>query len=122
MEFSAIKTVIIILVLTLISGWGDSQGFVHSSKVWEKGKFIWSEAGLSALGYIFGTVVFWLAIKYLQEVKVFSAEVQTLFWFSTVIVGVAIASGKFFQWDAIDKIIGIAVLVGIAILLFRVGE
>jgi len=122
MDLSLIKTITLIAVFTLIAGFGDAQGFIHASKVWEKGRFIWSEAGKSLLAYGFGTCFFFLSIKYLQEIKVFSTEAQTLFWFSVVIIGVAIASGKFFQWDIVDKFIALVVIGGIALLMIRVGE
>ena len=40
---------------------------------------------------------------------------------TTLIVGVAFASGKFLQWQTIDQIVAVVVLLGIAWLLFRAG-
>ena len=116
-----IFAIILIIILTILSGMGDSQGFLHSSLVWKNGKFIWSEAGKSTLGFGFGILLYWFAIKYMQQVGIISAEIQTVAWFTVTIIGVAIVSGKFIQWGAIDKIISIGVLIGISLLLFRTG-
>lgn len=113
-------TIITIIILTLLSGWGDSQGFYHASSVWDKGKFIWSEAMKSTAGYITGTIFFWFAIKFLQEFNIVTPEVQTIGWFAVTIIGVALASGKFFRWERVDQIIALGVIFGIGLLLFRI--
>lgn len=114
-------TIFIIIIITLISGLADSQGFIHSSQVWKNDKFIFAEAIQSLLGFVIGTAVFWFAIKYMQHVGVISAEIQTILWFIITIIGVAAVSGKFVQWNIIDQLIAIGVFVGIGILLFRTG-
>ena len=42
---------LIIIVITVLSGIGDSQGFVHAAKIWVNDKLDWSELGKSALGF-----------------------------------------------------------------------
>lgn len=116
-----IVVITLIIILTIISGLADSQGFFHSSNVWRNGKFILLEAGKSLLGFGVGSVVFWFAIKYMQQVGILSAEVQTITWFAVTIVGVAVASGKFLRWDAIDQTIAVVVIIEIGLLLFRTG-
>jgi hypothetical protein len=64
---------------------------------------------------------YWLAAKYLNEFGVLSPEAQTLIWFGATIVGVAFISRKFLQWQTIDQIIAVVVLLGIVWLLFRTG-
>lgn len=112
---------LLVISLTLVAGFLDSQGFFHSSQVWKNDKFITNEAIKSLFCFIVGTVLFWFSIKYLQQLGVISAEMQTIIWFVVTILGVAVASGKFFQWNIIDQAIGIGVLIGIGLLLFRTG-
>ncbi|MBI4225695.1 hypothetical protein HY612_01135 [Candidatus Roizmanbacteria bacterium] len=113
--------ILLIIFLTVISGIGDSQGFLHSSNVWKNGKFILSEAAKSTAGFGFGILFYWFAIKYMQQVGVISAEIQTITWFVVTIIGVAIVSGKFILWGPVDKAISVGVLIGIGLLLFRTG-
>jgi hypothetical protein len=112
---------VLILVITLISGLADAQGFVHAANIWQSGKLILPEVIKSALGFGGGILAYWVSIRFLQDFKIISPEIQTLGWFTATIVGVAILSGKFLHWQVIDQIVGIAILCGVAWLLFRTG-
>jgi hypothetical protein len=116
-----VRSLLFIIVITLVSGIGDSHGFIHAAKMWRSGDLILSELGKSAMGFSVGIGSYWLSAKYLTEFGILSPETQTLVWFGVTIVGVAIISGKFLQWQTIDQIIAVAVLLGIAWLLFRAG-
>jgi len=115
-----IGTIALILVLTIFSGLSDAQGFVHAANVWDGGKIVWTELLKSALGFLGGIFLYWVVIKFLQEVRIASPELQTLGWFSVTIVGVALSSGKFWHWQTIDKLIGLCVLLGVCWLLLRI--
>jgi hypothetical protein len=121
MSVEQMRAVGLIIVLTLISGLGDSYGFVHASKIWQDGKLFWDEAGKSALGFAVGISLYWLVLKYMTELGVVSPEVQMLFWFGVTLIGVAIASGMFFRWQFSEQAVAVAVLAGIGWLLVRTG-
>ncbi|HKX32413.1 MAG TPA: hypothetical protein VJ302_32300 [Blastocatellia bacterium] len=116
-----VKLLSFIIGLTLISGLGDSWGFIHAAKMWRSGTLILSELGKSALGFGIGIGSYWLAAKYLTEFGVLSPETQTLIWFGTTIVGVAFISGQFFQWPALNQAVAVFILLGTAWLLFQAG-
>lgn len=119
MIIEQIKAVSLIAIFTIISGLADSQGFLHSSNVWKNGKFITSESIKSLIGFGIGSVVFWFAIKHMQQVGIVTAEIQTIFWFTITILGVALASGKFFHWNIIDQAVGTGIFIGLIFLIFR---
>jgi hypothetical protein len=121
MLFEQIRPLLFIIGITLVSGVGDSLGFIHAAKMWRSGDLIVNELGKSALGFSIGIGSYWFAAKYLAEFGVLAPEIQTLVWFGVTIVGVAFASGRFLQWQTIDQIIAAVVLLGIAWLLFRAG-
>ena len=121
MSVEQAKILVVIVIITLISGVGDSLGFIHAAQMWHNGKIVWHEFSKSALGFMVGIGSYWLSVKYLREFGVFSPEAQTLIWFGATIVGVAVVSRKFFAWQAIDQAIGIAVFLGISWLMFRTG-
>lgn len=121
MSAEQIKLLFLIVGITLISGIGDSQGFIYAAKMWQNGKIVWNEFGKSALGFGIGISTYWFAVKYLKEFGVFSPEIQTLIWFGVTIIGVALISRKFFVWQMIDQVIAIIVFAGIGWLLFRTG-
>ena len=112
---------LIIIAITILSGIGDSQGFVHAAKVWANDRLVWSEVGKSALGFAIGISLYWIVIKYMNAAGIAAPEIQTLAWFLITILGVAIISRNFFRWQTIDQIVGIAVLAGVAWLMVRTG-
>lgn len=110
---------IMIVALTTLSGIGDAQGFVHAARVWAGGHVVWREVAASALGYAFGAAAYWLAIRFLNQLGVSSPEVQTLGWFAVTILGVALFSGDFSRWQAIDRLVAVGVLAGVGWLIVR---
>ena len=121
MDRAQITAAGLVIVFTLLSGFGDSQGFLHSAKVWDNGRFVWAEAARSGLGYAFGSVMYWFAVRYLQRFGVVSPEVQTIGWFVVTIIGIALFSGEFLRWQPVDKAVALAVLAGVGWLMVRTG-
>ena len=115
------KLVVLIIGLTLLSGFADSQGFLHAAKIWEGQKVIWLEVAKSTIGFAIGIILYWIALKYLKAAQVAAPEVQTMIWFGVTIVGVAVVSGKFTQWRAIDQMVAAGVILGISWLFVRAG-
>src|SRR5260221_1404916 len=107
-----VQVIGIIIGLTLLSGFADAQGFLHAAHIWEGEKIIWSEVIKSAIGFGSGIIVYWIALKYLAT-RVAAPEMQTMLWFGVTIVGVAVASGRFAQWRAIEQVIACGVVLGI---------
>lgn len=97
MSNEQVKLWLIIIVLTVLSGIGDSQGFVHAAKVWVNDKLVWNELGKSALGFAVGISLYWIVIKYMNTAGIAAPEIQTILWFSITILGVAILSRNFFS-------------------------
>ena len=122
MSIHQIKLLLILVGITLISGIGDSQGFIHAARMWQDCKMVWIEFLRSAVGFAVGISAYWVAARYFNEFGVLSAETQTLIWFAVTILGVAFASGKFFQWQTIDQFVAVVVLLGIGWLLFHTGD
>ena len=121
MSVQQLRLLLLLIGLTLISGIGDSQGFIHAAKMWQDCKIVWIEFGKSASGFVVGIGTYWIAVKYLNEFGVLLPETQTLIWFGTTIAGVALISGKFLRLQTPDQIVAGVVLLGIGWLLIRTG-
>lgn len=119
MDMQQIGAWIVIAVLTILSGVGDAQGFLHASKVWVDGRIVLTELVKSALGFGAGILIYWVVLRFLSAIAIVPPEVQTLGWFVATIVGVAVVSGNFSQWMTIDKIVVVGTLAGIGWLLYR---
>ena len=107
------------LGMTLVSGIGDSQGFIHAARMWQSGKLVWQEFGKSASGFGVGIGAYWIAVKHLKEFGVLSPESQTLIWFGVTMIGIALMNREFFAWQKIDQVVAVFVFLGITWLLFR---
>lgn len=112
----------VVLMLTVLSGFCDAQGFVHAAKVWDGPKLVPISLLKSAAGFATGITAYWISVRYLNRVGSFSPEFQTLLWFGVTLVGVAVASRRFLSWSTIDQTVGGAVLVGIGWLFARTGN
>lgn len=110
---------LLIIGIMLVSGFADSQGFIHAAQVWQSGTVAWDALGKSALGYGVGISLYWIDLRYMQKIGVTSPELQTVFWFGVTMVGVAATSGQFFQWSRLNQVVGVGVLMGIGWLSFR---
>ncbi len=112
---------LVIIVLTIISGFGDAQGFIHAANIWQNGRLAWDALAKSALGFAFGITMYYLALRSMKEVGILAPEVQTLVWFSVTIIGVALASGSFGKWQLSEQAAAVVVLLGIGWLMLRTG-
>lgn len=112
---------LLVIALTIASGFGDSRGFLHASLIWQNGHFVPLELLKSAVGFACGISIYWITLRFAQDFGIVSAEIQTLAWFTVTIIGVALANGEFFAWQSIDKVVAVVVFSGIAWLLFRTG-
>lgn len=115
-------SITIVILLTLLSGFADSQGFIHASRIWQDDGLVWAEVGKSATGFFVGITSFWLVLRYMIRLGIVSAEMQTIGWFTITIIGVALFSGEIFRWQTIDKIVAFLVVLGVAWLLLHTGE
>lgn len=111
----------LIISLTLVSGFSDSLGFVYASNIWQGGKLVWKELLKSGLGFGLGTTTYWVAVRYLSGSGMVSSELQSVLWFGTTMVGIALLSGRFLQWRALDQMVAVLVLIGIGWLMSRTG-
>ncbi len=122
MNSAKIITLVILVLVSLVSGYADSQGFSHASLMWKGTRFVTDEFIKSFVGFSLGIVFYWIAVRFMQIEGIVTPEVQTLLWFVIVIVGIALTSGKFLHWQVTDQIVGVITFAGVTWLLVRVGS
>jgi hypothetical protein len=122
MTFEQARLLLLVSCFILISGIGDAQGFFHATNIWQDGRLVRSELAKSALGFTVGIVMYWVSVRYLNEFRIISAEIQTLIWFGLTLIGVAILNGKFWHLKVTDQLVAFLVLIGIGWLLFRLDS
>lgn len=110
--------VTLFIALTAVTGFADSQGFVHASRIWDEGRWVWREAWFSGVAFAVGVVSYWIVVRYVAELGVRSAAIQTMGWFAVTIAAVALTEGGH-KWEPLDVVTGIVVVAGLGLLLYR---
>lgn len=113
--------ILLLVVLTVLSGFFDSQGFIHSAKIWSGGRILWNEVLFSSIGYGLGILLYWITIRFLNILGITSPEVQTAGWFVVTILGVAIFSGNFLKWQLMDQVVGLIAIICVIWVMIRTG-
>ena len=111
--------VAIYLCLTVLSGFADAYGFSEASRIWRGGPPSMSALAKSGGGYAVGIILYWLGLRFIAESGVMSASVQTLVWFVITIIGVAVLSGDFKEWDVGTYILAAVAIAAVAGLLIK---
>lgn len=112
---------ILVLVITVVSGIADGQGFVYAARIWREGRLVPGALARAIAGFAVGIGLYILGLRYQTELGIRAPEVQTVSWFAVTLLSVAIVSGRFAAWRTVDQLVGAAVLVGVAWLLVRTG-
>jgi hypothetical protein len=112
--------IIRIVLLTVLSGLADAQSFVHAAQAFQATAISISDLRLTVIYFGVGLISYLFAVQGLMRIGMAAPELHMLFWFGVTIIGVALLSGKFSQWAGIDRLVGVAVVLGIAWLIFRV--
>lgn len=113
--------VLLAIVLTLITGVCDAFGFVHASRTWKGGQFSPREAILAVSLFLVGIVVYIALIRNLQRLGITSPEIQTLGWFATTVIGIAIIERSIVGWATTDKVMAAVAFVSVGWLVVRKG-
>ena len=122
MQGDQILSAVIIIVVTILSGLADAQGSIHASRIWQNGQLVVGELAQAAGFFAVGIGMYFVAIRFMQQVGIVSPEIQTTIWFGFMIVGVALFNRAFFQWNTLDQIVALVVIGGILWLSIRTGS
>ena len=109
------------IIFTILSGFGDAQGFIHAARVWTTKEIVWPEMLKSGLGYGFGVIVYWFSLRFWGMLGINSPEIQTIGWFVVTIVGVALINGEISKWTIIDQIAALIAITCVGYIMIRRG-
>ena len=118
----AVPIVAALIFLTALSAFFDARGFVYAAETWRDGSVVPKAVAYSMLNFLGGVALYIASIGLLQRLGVQSATMQTLFWFAMTIIGIAIMDGTIAGWSVAQKVVGVAVAVGISWLLVSAGH
>jgi hypothetical protein len=114
------RAVALVVAFTALTGYADSQGFVHASRIWgTSGQVLRREMVLSGLAFVVGIGAYWIVIRFATELGVGSAVLQTMGWFAVTIAAVVLTEGGQQRWDLLDTATAAVVVSGLGLLLYR---
>ena len=108
-----------VVALSCLSGLADARGFLHASRMWRSDGLVWFELARSAAAFVLGMGIYWISARFMHQLGIAAAEVQTMIWFSATIVGIGLASGRFGGWPVTDQLVALTVVLGVAWLVVR---
>lgn len=112
-------SLIMILVLTVVSGIADAQGALWASRIWDNDRLNPDALLKATLGFGVGIGVYFIMVRFLRTVGVVSPEIQTAVYMMIMIVAVALVSRQFFAWNPLDQAVAVAILAGLVWLTVR---
>jgi hypothetical protein len=115
------RAVAVFVALTALTGFADSQGFIHASRIWHDGQVIWREVWQSGLAFMIGVVAYWAVVRMVAELGVRSAVLQTMGWFAVTIAAVVLTDSGGHRWQLVDTATAAVVVAGLGLLLYRTG-
>ena len=110
---------VLVVGFTVASGIFDALAFSYAAGMWRDGRLVGSAAAKASSSFVCGIALYFGAVRYLSEAGIVLAEIQTLLWFGVTIIGVAVLHGRFFQWQLLEQIVAVNVLLGLGWLISR---
>jgi len=115
--------IVISTLLLLASAWFDAKGFVYATQSWNpSGTLNLKPTLLTAIFFIVGLTLYFFSVRFMTVAGAASTTMQSLLWFFATIAGIAILSGDFVKWNAMQYIAVIMVVAGMSYLLATVGH
>lgn len=111
--------VTLFVAFTALTGYADSQGFIHAARIWDSGQLVAREMFLSGIAFFVGVLAYWVVVRFISELGVKSALLQTMGWFAVTIAAVWLADAGAQRWQALDTATALVVIAGLGLLLYR---
>ena len=77
------------------------------------------EALLSGLAFFIGVAAYLFVVRFVAELGVKSAVLQTMGWFAVTIAAVVVTEASYQRWTLLDTTTAILVVSGLGLLLYR---
>jgi hypothetical protein len=113
-QMSQIVSGVLVLVLVVLSGIMDAQGFVHAARSWPDGQLDWKQAGISLLAFFAGISLYIASVRFMHALGLHAVALQTAIWFVVTAVGIAALDGTLTQWTRLQQAVAVAVVAGLA--------
>ncbi len=104
-------------VLTCVAGIVEAKEYVYSFDGIKNNDL--SKVSIAFLIYSVGIIIDFIAISLLKNTNFFVPEILAMLFMAVVIIGIAVFSGQFFKWSALDQAVACMVFGGLLFLAYR---
>jgi hypothetical protein len=108
-----IGSLLVVGLLTLVSGLLDARGFVFASRAWPSGQLDLKMGLASMASFAGGLTAYILSVKFMHHAGIQGVALQSGIWFVVTAIGIALMDGSIAQWSRVQQAVGIVVAVAL---------
>jgi hypothetical protein len=103
----------------LVASLADARAVAHATQSWHSDQIQIGHVIKVFAYYLVSIVPFLYSIRFFGYAVTVSPSIQVLIWFLSTVVFIAILDKSFFGWGIVNQIIGLALVIGMATLVYR---
>jgi hypothetical protein len=110
----SLLSALLVLVLTVTSGFMDARGFVYAGRAWPGGSLDWAAVAQSLVAFFAGISLYIGAVRFMQAMGLQAVSLQSGVWFVATAIGIAALDGSVAQWSRPQQAVALGVMAGLA--------
>ena len=103
----------------LIASLADAKAVAHATEAWKYDHVQVGHVIKVFSYYIVSILPFLYSIRFFGYAMTVSPSIQVLIWFLSTVVFIAILDRSFLGWGLVNQVIGLILVVGMSILVYR---
>ena len=108
-----VANLLIVGLLTVVSGLLDARGFVYAGRAWPDGQLDLKMGLASLAAFSGGLSAYIVAIKFMQNAGIQGVALQSGIWFVVTAIGIAAMDGSLLAWSRTQQVVGLGVAVAL---------
>lgn len=117
---STILNITLGIFCLLIASLADARAVAHATEAWKHDQIQMNHVIRVFAYYLVSIVPFLYSIRFFGYAVTVSPSIQVLLWFLSTVVFIAIIDRTFFSWGGLNQVLGLLLVVGMAVLVYRI--
>lgn len=106
------------IVLTILAALVEAKGYLYSFRSFTDTNGV-TLIGLAILCYFIGIVIDFTAIYLISKTHYYVPEIMSMLFMAVTIIGVAILSGQFLNWNHFNQGVAVLIMLGLCWLMYQ---
>lgn len=103
----------------LVASLADAKAVAYATEVWKYDHIQIDRVIRVFVYYLVSIIPFLYSIRFFGYAMTVSPSIQVLIWFLSTVVFIAILDRSFLGWGLVNQVIGLILVVGMSILVYR---